>query len=240
MTLRDAHKQFDIYLDKISSEVYPEVSSSEKDVFINNAIDSLVKTRYGKNNIYKVGFEEIQKRTDELDSLVKTKFPTLTLVPYEENTYKADVYSLYDDSDKTILSTDKYWFYLKSSAYVNDDNCGSRFVECKLVQQDDLSRVIKDPFNKPSKDRVIIYFEDDGIFIKSYDEGTIDNFKLTFLKQPVKVSVDVTDPTGNSDIEFDLPESLHVDIVKLAVKEALEVLESPRQQTYNNNINNLE
>lgn len=240
MTLREIHKQFDIYLDKIASESYPEILPTEKDVFINNAIDSLVKTRYGKNNIYKVGFEEIQKRTDELDSLVKTKFPLLSEVVYEDNTYKAHVNTLYDDIDKLNLFTDRYWFYLKSFALVNSETCGNRYVECKLIQQDDLSRVLKDPFNKPTKDKVLIYFEDDGILIKCAENNTVENFKLTFLKQPAKVFVDTSDTTGNSDIQCDLPESLHVDIVKLAVKEALEVLEIPRQQTYQNNLNNLE
>ncbi|MFA5758695.1 MAG: hypothetical protein WC942_04960 [Clostridia bacterium] len=240
MKLREAYRMFDIYLDKAASESYPEILPSEKDVIFNSAIDKLIKTRYGKNNVYKAGFEEIQKRTDELNVLVKTEFPAITIVPFLDNTYRIDINNRYTDSNRTTLSTEIYYFYLKSRATINNSICGNRNVECKLIQQDDIARVIRDPFNKPTKDKILIYFEDNAIYAICADTFVLTDFNLTFLKQPRKVSVNVSDATGNSDIEFDLPESLHIDIVKLAVDETLDIIESQRKQQFNNSLNNIE
>lgn len=240
MTIRDAHRLFDIILDKVDSNLYPEITSAEKDEFINNAIESFVKTRYNKNNIYQAGFEEIQKRTEDLRTLVKTGFPELSEIAYSRNTYKADVDSIFTNFEKTELFNDTYWFYLKSSAYITNDPCGELISETKLVQQDDLNRVLKDPFNKPNKNRVIIYFEDGSIFITVDDTSVLDNFKITFLKKPNTVSVNLADSSENSDIQFDLPEHTHREIIKLAVKEAIEAIESPRVQTYLNTLQTIE
>jgi len=240
MKLREAYRMFDIYLDKAASESYPEILPSEKDVIFNSAIDKLIKTRYGKNNVYKAGFEEIQKRTDELNVLVKTEFPAITIVPFLDNTYRIDINNRYTDSNRTTLSTEIYYFYLKSKATITNPICGNRNIECKLIQQDDIARVIRDPFNKPNKDKILIYFEDNAIYAICADTFVLTDFNLTFLKQPRKVSVNVSDATGNSDIEFDLPESLHIDIVKLAVDETLDIIESQRKQQFNNSLNNIE
>lgn len=237
MKIVEAHKLFDILLDKVASDSYAEVTPYEKDVFINLAIVEFVKTRYGKNNLYQAGFEEIQKRTDDLRSLVKNAFPEITAVPYENNTYRVHTNMLYLDEDKNTLNEDTYWFYLKGRALVNDSECGLKYKECKQVQQDDLNRVLKDPFNKPTKNRVILYFEDNDIFVKCADNNTIDNFKLTFLKQPAKVNVGTY---GGQIVEFDLPEHTHEEIIKMSVKNAIEVIESPRGATYVNNLNTIE
>jgi len=237
MTLTEAHRMFKIYLDKLASESYAEVSSLEIDIFLQNASDEFAKTRYGKNNVYRAGFEEIQKRTDDLRTLVVTRFPELTEVPYEDNTYRISTSTLFSDEEKQVSVDEVYWFYLKSRALVNDINCGLKYKECKQIQQDDLNKVLKDPFNKPTKDRVILYFESGDIFVKCAETNTIDNFKLTFLKQPARVNVDIT---RGPIVEFDLPEHTHEEIVKMAVKDAIEVLESPRGNTYQNNLNTIE
>ena len=235
MTIVEAHRMFDIYLDKISSEAYPEVSSLEKDIFLRNATNKFVKTRYGKNNIYQAGFEEIQKRTDDLRTLVVTGFPEVSEYSYADNTYVIDLTKIYtDDEDKTIdtLSSDLYWFFLKGEALRIDPTCGSNYIECKLVQQDDLIRTLKDPFNSPSKYRAIMYFEGGNIFVKCAKDNTISNFKLTFLKQPAQVNVGTY---GGQVVEFDLPDHTHEEVVKLAVQEAIETIESQRIQTFNTN-----
>lgn len=236
MLLREIHAQIDMYLDKISTESYPEIHPIQKDRIINNAIVRLVKTRYGKNNIYKAGFEEIQKRTDELTNLVMSVFPLIETIT--QNTYRVSLNTFYTDASKTTLSDAVYWFFLRCDITINNPLCGSLTPTVKLVQQDDLSRVLKDPFNKPNKDKVIIYFEGDYIYIKT-NNSTVTDFKLTFLKEPRRVAVDLTDATGASDIQTDLPSSLSVDIIKFAVEDLLDIIESPRQN-FNQQINNLE
>src|SRR6478736_5030369 len=80
MTILEYHKQFKLFLDKVSSEQLPEFTSKQIDVFLHEAEVRIIKQAYGQNNIYKKGYQEIQKRTDDLNTLVKTGY--LKPVPY--------------------------------------------------------------------------------------------------------------------------------------------------------------
>jgi hypothetical protein len=73
MTLYELHRNFDLLLDKspgISS--YPSFLPEEKDYFYNTYIERFIKTRYSGLNIHKDGFQQSQKRTDDLRTVVKS------------------------------------------------------------------------------------------------------------------------------------------------------------------------
>mgnify|MGYP003675943787 CR=1 FL=1 len=72
------HLEFKIFRDAVDSNAYPEMLDEEIDVYLNEAMDRVVKLRYGKNNLYRKGFEEIQKRTDDLKELVVSRFSNLS------------------------------------------------------------------------------------------------------------------------------------------------------------------
>ena len=221
MLITDAHIEFEITLDKRSTSVAPEMPPEVIDYFINEAIARFVKTRYAKNNIYKAGFEETQKRTEDLRTLVSTEVQTTIAVPYEDDNYvQVDIPGF----------TGLYWFYLRMSAYVTKENCGSKYQEVKLVQQDDLQRVLRDPFNKPVFDKPVAYFENGNILLVSDDSFTITQAKVTYLRAPAIVNVGTYGGTP-AVVEFDLPDHTHKEIVQLAADIAIENIESQRINT---------
>jgi len=65
MTVLDMHQAFKIEFDKLDSVNYPNILPEEIDYLLNKAQDRFVKQRYGKNNIKRESFEEIQKRTEK-------------------------------------------------------------------------------------------------------------------------------------------------------------------------------
>lgn len=72
MTYKEFHTAFNIQLDKAESISHPAFLSKEKDYWINTAIRNIVKTRFSGTNPLHKGFQQDQKRTDDLRFLVKT------------------------------------------------------------------------------------------------------------------------------------------------------------------------
>jgi len=105
MTIEEMHNEFDITLDKISSSSYQELEPWEKDFYLNEAQMRIIKQRYSGKNTYRKGFEENQKRIDDLKNLVISRFCKVTKVNDSvnpqwgaistENTYRVDLSTMY-------------------------------------------------------------------------------------------------------------------------------------------------
>ena len=89
MTIAEAHIEFDVTLDKRFTSQTPEFPPEIIDYFLREAQARYVKTRYSPNNIYQAGFEEIQKRTDDLRNIVKTVVLDTTPVSYEDDVVRS-------------------------------------------------------------------------------------------------------------------------------------------------------
>ncbi|HEY8364244.1 MAG TPA: hypothetical protein VIK84_01620 [Haloplasmataceae bacterium] len=232
MTNTEMILEFKLTLDKVDSSSYPDFADEEIYFFLNESQDRIIKTRYSRNNLYKSGFEEIQKRIDDLSNIVVTNYAAVTSVSTETNTYKIDISTLYTDEAHTTPSTESYMFYLRSRPRVVKTGCTSKYInKVKLVQHDDLAYILEDPFNKPILLEPVIYFERGDIYLVTDGTFTIDKCKLTYIKRPAKI---------DEDTDCELAEYLHKEIVQMAVNIALESIESPRQQTQGNQLNTIE
>lgn len=231
MTVQQFHREFKITFDKIDSEAYPELLDGEIDYYLNEAQDRFIKQRYGPNNIYRAGFEQIQKRTEDLKEIVKTRYAAVSEVEYYTasglNVYRADVSSLFTDEAQTTTSTDEYMFFVKTLAQTCKGEC-CEWNKVELVQQDDVAVVKDDPFNKPLLEEPVIFFEDGDIFIWTAEGATVGGLLLTFIKRPAQINIGTY---GGTLTECELSEYTHREILQMAVKIALENIESPRQQS---------
>jgi len=79
MTVNDMHTAFKIGLDKSDTLNYPNFSSPEIDIFLNQAQERFIKQRYGISNPKGDSFEETQKRTDDIREVLEdAKISTFT------------------------------------------------------------------------------------------------------------------------------------------------------------------
>lgn len=232
MTIQEFHTQFKVFFDKTDSAAYPEFLDGEIDIYLNEAQERIVKQRYGKNNIYRAGFEEVQKRTDDLKNLVETKFcpltPATVYTEVGENVFRADLDSLFDDAGLNNQAEEVYQFYLKSMARTCDSNDCCIWSRVKLVQHDDISSIGGDPFNKPMQSRPIIFFEGGDIFVWTAPGLTVEGFQVTFIKRPAQVNIGTY---GQPVVECELSEHLHKELLQEAIQIAIENIGSPRVQT---------
>ena len=236
MTIQEAHIRLKVLVDKVDSSYYEELLPEEIDEFLDEAYNRRVKRIYGKNNIYSRGFEELQKRTDDLKNLVKSAYCTLSAVPYyqeaDDNVYRADLSNLFSDINLQNPLEDQYMFYLKATAKTCKGNC-CKFNRVKLAQQDDLSSIAGDPFNKPTAERPIVFFEDSDVFVWA-GKDTVESILITFLKKPKKVNIGTYgDPVQEFEISSHVVEEIVVDASQIII----ETIESKRVQTNPQNLN---
>ena len=104
------------------------------------------------------------------------------------------------------------------------------------VQHDDVLGLLKDPFNKPSDDRILGMFDNNSIFvytlIKKVNMDSSDlvsvlpySVKLKYLRKPAAVSY-------SSNVNCDLPQHTHEEIVAMTVSGILEGISDPRYKTH--------
>lgn len=231
MNVSEMHLQFKISLDKIDSEAYSEILPEEIDIYLNNAELDLIKLRYGLNNIYHKGFEQNQKRVDDLKNLVVSNFcETVKLDLIDDyNLFEVKLDSLYLDEVHENESSFEYMFFIKGLAKVNYKSC-SGYKKGIQVQQDDITSIALDPFNRPKANEPNFYFENGNIYLWCSQDSSSDNFLLTFIRKPLGINLE-------EDISSELPEYMHNEIVQLACDRVLEDLESPRVNSHQKQLN---
>ena len=229
---------FKLKLDKIDSQAYPDINPQEIRYWLDEAADRFVKQRYGRNNIKLKGFEESQKRIDDLRQAVVTEDVAAAVFPIYTNAYSSVIPACYR-------------YLLKLMVQVEYVDCNGDTVTTwstpKQVQQDDVNALLEDPFNKPTVERPLVTFERDNLLVYTDGVFTILQTKMTYLRLFRKLQLGVVNCDGSSDVYQDttleyteLAPDVHEEIVDIAVKMALENIESQRYQTNSNEITGTE
>ncbi len=114
-------------VDRINSQRADQLLSEELDLELNRAMQRFINQRYGKNNVYQEGFEESQKRIDELRTL---------LVEYESGVTFKEVLkpgSIFVDQFQLPAN---YMYLVNQRSKIFVDNC--RTIEYDNVSAQDI------------------------------------------------------------------------------------------------------
>ena len=104
-------------------------------------------------------------------------------------------------------------------------------VPITYVQHDDLHALLKDPFNRPSKNSVFGVFTSDAIELytltKALNKSAFipDSLKLKYLRTPLPMSLTL-------QIDCELPAHTHEEIVAMTVNSLLEGISDPRYKSH--------
>jgi len=221
------HYDFDLKIDKVASQTKENFNKAEKDWLLNEGILVLLKTKYGINNPKRRGFENSQKRIDDLSSL-HIKYPDqpgITPTTLESGVLEVPLSSLKYD----------YLFLTRGYTDVIYSNC-SKKVSLRYIDTDDLNEVLfLDPFNSSNNEQIVINFgkssEEEGSSIYLYPGTlTLGKVYLEYLKYPAKVNLG--NYTYIDGIEYpqqncDLPTQVHPEVVDMAVAIASGIIEHP-------------
>lgn len=221
MNIQEFHRSFELKLDKTQDFEYPSFSAEQIDFWLNEAQDRFVKSRAFGNNLKKDGFEETQKRIDDLSTIVKTSTP---IIPTKSGNEYIN-----------ILPND-YLYLVRHRCTVVSTTCGTSVEGGIQVSHDELNEVIRDPFWKPQYDDPLYYFEDGKLYQLGASDFTITNTILTYIRQYNRLTNGTEYIVPQPDVQCELPGHTHAEIVDIAVSLVLENIESQRYQT---NLNEL-
>lgn len=225
MTPREVHYAFKLGMDRVDSASSEDFNVAEIDFIVNQAQLLFIKQRYDKlSNRKQLGFEASQKRIDDLAS-IHVQYPlqaalTPTLL---DGVYELPLSSL----------TYPYLFLTSSTAVVTDSSCDYE-VPLKATQTDDLSEVLRDPFNSPSLDFVPYNLgrsESAGVSMFIYPGNlAVKKVKVSYITNPPRFSIGNYTYEDGSPSNYQplvTPEQTHQEIVDLACQIASYNIESP-------------
>lgn len=208
--------------------------------FINEAIDKFWKTRYSGLNYKQRGFEQDQKRTDDLRTLVT------------KHTYKDTDITKVNQEEYTVTLPDDYVILLGDTAGISPadgviNNCWEKDAlgNYKIKYSDTIEGTIETVDRikenslseyrlKYTKAKPIRLMQDNTITLYTDGNYKVAEYTIEYLKKPSKVDLK-TNPT---DEYTDLPSHTHMEVVKLTVQLILATL--PNYNVYSNEVNSME
>jgi hypothetical protein len=189
MTLYEAHRNFDILLDKSSGESsYPSFLPEEKDFFLNTYIERFIKTRYSGLNVHKDGFQQSQKRTDDLRTMVKS-------ITFDHNGIKT--------LDELVSSAyyveypEDYWIGLGETMYIGYPIGAAE--DDLIIKRGDVEECTIENIDTRLKNSLSPHILHNGVAkplrlycdgkIMLYTDGTyfIPNYTITYIPKPDKL-----------------------------------------------------
>lgn len=216
MTNPEFSIEFDILYNNISSNKAPGLNEYEKSVFLTKAQEQIVTELYsGRNTTYN-SFEETEELRRYLNSLVMTHNCQIP------------------DGSPNHITSKSYSFVLPEDLlYITYEVCKNtsmREFPVYPVSQDELSKIINNPFRGPSKHRVLRL--DNGtntVEIVSNEEIIMYNIRYIRKPNPI-ILIDLEDDLSINGIseesECELDSSLHRTILDRAVALALQTMYS--------------
>lgn len=206
------YKQIYIEFERRLQVMFPDMTVEKKPSsdlvlqYLNDGLNRFVTTRFTGLNYKRLGFEQDQKRIDDLKSLVK------------EKTYDVDV-------NNYITLPDDYLHLLGETAYITSaDKCWPLEGNKPLIKQTDvleatienidskLANSLSEHHLHGNRARPLRLIKGNQIHLYTDGKYTVDSYKITYLKKPDAFTLD------NPMYEYtDLPEYVLNEIINLAI-----------------------
>ena len=257
MTRDQMHSEFKFLMDKVDSSANPLFLSQEIDKLLNISQDKFVNKRAFGNNVRRTSFEEDQKRRDDLRTLIsriRINNPDIegltpgvipnsaTFTLPSSGTFSGGYrHSIMEEAlviprSSSPESTQFGVNIIEEEIPLQGDNVNQIRVSVKPITHDRYTKIMDDPFNKPEKNSVYRLDSSDEDYNKQVilihsEDTVVSQYILHYIREPLSIS------SGQDCI---LPNHTHREIVRMAVVEALEGIESPRYQSSKIELNEIE
>lgn len=230
------HLQFKVGVDKTDSQNSANFTPAEIDIYLSDAQEQFIEQRAYGNNTKRESAEETQQRVKNLQSIVYNA--TITpLAPSSDNKPNGVFVTLPSD----------YRHALEEEVLVSYVDCNNVIQQQRVpvvaLQHDKYARAVTNPFSRPNVNKV--YRLPYGRFnnaehfeIISSPGYSIVNYYLRYLKNPAKINLaariipPAVTPYGLSQgtDQGELVDEAYREIIRMAVRNALGDIESPRTQ----------
>ena len=233
----DLQEAFEIELN-VLDDGFNKPKSMDTEWWLNRGLEKFFKTRYSGINYKGLGFEQNQKRIDDLRTLVTT----ITDVPNKES---SELYKVQLPSD--------YVFHLGDNAGIQPND---GYDECwpldemgqPIIKYDDTLEATVETIDRQKSnslsEHILKYCSAkplrliQGTEILLYTDGKykVSKYSLTYLRKPKQIDIH-----SNPFAEYtDMPEHTHSEIVKLAAQMYIENQSNQRLNTHNAEVDTME
>lgn len=208
--------------------------------FINEAIDKFYKTRYSGINFKAQGFEQTQKRIDDLRTLIKNKKYTESLInKSDRNSYSVElpedyVLLLGDTAGIQPSNLNECWETNERGEYI------IKYTDTLESTIETLDRQLNNSLSehklKYCQARPLKLIQDNNVILYTDGNYKISEYQITYLAKPSKI-----DSSNITNTEYtDLPEHTHMEIVKMAIQIYLATKPMQHYNAYSNEIASME
>ena len=229
MTPREFQIEFERRLQMIDPTLKKENKLSSDQLFsiLNEAKDKFYITRYTGINYKQKGFEQDQKRIDDLRTLVKTKKYSDGEITAENNHYSVEF-----PEDYVILLGDTAGISPLDGAEMP---CWTKVNGRYVIKYSELENSLSEHRLRYCLAKPLRLIEDNNIILITDGNYKVSEYKITYLSKPSDITID------NATVEYtDLPEHTHMEIVKLAVQLFLSTKATNNYQIYSNEVASME
>ena len=219
--------EFKLTLNKVNRQDNIDIPIEDIIVYLNKAQVSWIKTKINPNNVYKVGYESIRKRIDDLQVL---KVPNVPLKPNKTN----DLFHL--GYDCPLKDAANYMFYISSYAMGKKGKC-SVPMTIDLIRHGELTTKYLDNNYNPSFEWRYTFatLGNDNLTVYTDGKFTVEQVYITYLRYPLDIDVQgyvKFDGTNSVNQNSELPEYAKSDLVDLAVKFAAQSTDNQAQAVF--------
>ena len=240
MIVNEAHLQFKVGVDKTDSLNSPNFLPEQIDLYLSDAQEEFVEQRAYGNNPKKESVEETQKRVSDLQSIT-------------ENT---NISSFITNSDNKpngyfVALPTNYRHALNEEISVTYIDCNNNTTTIRIPIQslthDQYNTVIANPFARPSINMGYRLpfgrFNSQEHFEIIIPVGfTLITYYLRYLKNPAKIDkAQRLNPLGLSGTDImDLKDECYREVIRIAIRNSMGDIESPRVQESLQRLNEIE
>lgn len=208
--------------------------------FINEAIDKFYKTRYSGINFKAQGFEQTQKRIDDLRTLIKNKkYTEGSINKSDRNSYSVElpedyVLLLGDTAGIQPSNLNECWETNERGEYIIKYTDTLESTIETLDRQ--LSNSLSEHKLKYCQARPLKLIQDNNVILYTDGKYKVSEYEITYLTKPSKIN-----SSNITNTEYtDLPEHTHMEIVKMAIQIYLATKPMQHYNAYSNEIASME
>lgn len=214
MTPQEILNEFDLLYNNLSSNSAPPLDPYEISVLMTKAQEELILTYYSGYNSRLIGFESTEETAEYLSKMVKEEV-------YDSlNSEQSLGFRRY----KVIKPTKMFFILREHATAYKDKKCDNVVCVVNPVTQDNLNRVIQDPFKQPNDRKVLRCNVDNQIQL--YSKLDLKSYVLTYLEKPnpiilVPLNYNIGNTIDGEDTvttDFSVPDVLMRKIINRAVE----------------------
>ena len=237
----DLQEAFELEIAQLDSNL-TKPTTSDIEYWLTAGLIKFIKTRYSGINFKAQGFEQTQKRIDDLRTLIKNKkYTEGSINKSDRNSYSVELpedYVLLLGDTAGIQPSDEYpnecWEKDDLGAYIVKYTDTLESTIETLDRQ--LSNSLSEHKLKYCQARPLKLIQDNNVILYTDGKYKVSEYEITYLAKPSEIN-----SSNITNTEYtDLPEHTHMEIVKMAIQIYLATKPMQHYNAYSNEIASME